>query len=792
MENRKSLISITIGFLVFLFPFASFAYKPETTHKALTRDIIKFYSHFNPEFLSAEDKESVEKGAVEEDTGTRPLNHFYDPVYKEGLPGALAASDWALNSRRQSNLEQVAGANILITDEFSMPGDYSWERAVYEYVYGDRSRAMESLGHILHLIEDMTVPDHTRDDPHPDFVYNNAFGQESPYENFSSRFDVSTIKTANALIWDGLKPVTYSSINEYFDNVASYSNNNFFSKDTILEEKYKSPVIDFNGIEKLSNGEYQNFGYRLIDGKKTKLVGFKNRFIKDEGKSEKFYFINDFDNLVLTDYWHFLARQAVLNGAGVITLFFNEAEEEKKTGRLFEKNKSFATRMEEKIIAFFRSGSESDSNNIAAVASAEQQKETEPPEEEIISVFDIPAVPIQNIEESTIESPLPPAQPTPVIKEDIPLSPFPIPSPGFGGGMPTPANVSLETATPPPSEPESESDESPIEEIPPGEPPMEEPPPPLAPAPLPHIAIFSPPSFSAPFPTTTISFSGTAAPNSIISNNFSSATTSADNSGSWTVSLSGFTEGANTVSFSAEDLSGATSSLDVSLTVDTVAPVISRVDAEECFLSLVCVVFPGAVSLNFISDSPDISFYTVKKNGVFMATTTFAATTSVAVTPGFYDFELIAYDYAGNFSPPSAGSKPIHVADSSGIGYFCKPTHESTYIEGGTYLHSGGNSCIYLSVGVPALNKFGALYRGTVGSSTMITSSSLGSAVYKEEAPSIISSPISGEHFFTAIYETRTGPAFASDVSLFDSYFTTNADPAPHDNFKVLSWVYGP
>ena len=44
---------------------------------------------------------------------------------------------------------------------------------------GDKEKAMFALGHILHLIEDSSVPDHTRNDPHPN---------DSPYEKWTSKF----------------------------------------------------------------------------------------------------------------------------------------------------------------------------------------------------------------------------------------------------------------------------------------------------------------------------------------------------------------------------------------------------------------------------------------------------------------------------------------------------------------------------------------------------------------------------------------------------------------------------
>ena len=276
MENRKSLIFLTLVSFLFLPLFVS-AYKPETTHKGLTNDIIKLYEYNYSSKFTEEEKNSIEKGAVDEDNGTRALNHFYDPVYNKGV--ALTSKDWAGNTQVQAvaSGSYLAGLGNATQGYFSSATDYSWDRAIYEYAHGNKNRGLESLGHILHLIEDATVPDHTRDDPHPDFVYHNMLGQESPYENFTGQFDSSNISVSKNLINEGLRPVIYSTLGEYFDKVSNYSNNNFFSKDTIFDKKYSNPQILFEKSEKLSDGINHNFGYNSIN---SKLIEIKKKETK--------------------------------------------------------------------------------------------------------------------------------------------------------------------------------------------------------------------------------------------------------------------------------------------------------------------------------------------------------------------------------------------------------------------------------------------------------------------------------------------------------------------------------
>ncbi|MEK9195305.1 MAG: hypothetical protein AAB975_02930, partial [Patescibacteria group bacterium] len=188
MENRKNVIFLAILFMGVLFnvPLFTFAYGVQI-HALLTQEIAKFANiSFAGINLNADDQASMMKGAIDEDNGTRWLQHFYDPVHNRGLTfgndkpvnrnlafvGSApiksqwkSAKEWAMNTGLQ------ASANTLLSgimgNYFGGHDDYSWDRGIYEYTWGDKKRGLESLGHVLHLIEDASVPDHTRNDPHP-------------------------------------------------------------------------------------------------------------------------------------------------------------------------------------------------------------------------------------------------------------------------------------------------------------------------------------------------------------------------------------------------------------------------------------------------------------------------------------------------------------------------------------------------------------------------------------------------------------------------------------------------
>ena len=91
---------------------------------------------------------------------------------------------------------------------YSSDSDYSFDRAVYEYVNGDKERGLKTLGHILHLIEDMSVPAHTRDDSHAGGDY---------YETYTGKYDVKTINDISGeLIKSKEKQKQFSSLFDFF------------------------------------------------------------------------------------------------------------------------------------------------------------------------------------------------------------------------------------------------------------------------------------------------------------------------------------------------------------------------------------------------------------------------------------------------------------------------------------------------------------------------------------------------------------------------------------------------
>ncbi|MCX6712098.1 MAG: hypothetical protein NT041_00205 [Candidatus Vogelbacteria bacterium] len=326
LVKYKIVIGLALASSIFVYSQITLAYSTLTTHRAITNESAKFFNtYYSTQEIPLDQINSLTKGSADEDTPPRWLNHFYDPVHQAGFRGLRSSKAWAEDTSAQAGW---VNKNPL-AEYFSASGDYSWERAIYDYVYADKNRAMEALGHTLHLIQDATVPDHTRDDAHPIW---------STYESYAKQFEMANTNLSDKLINQKQSPIIFANLSEYFDYLARFSNNNFFSDDTILYSGYPKPVIDKEIIEKLSDGKNYKFGVNDLG----KLSLIHESFNKNSGDIEKTYTMIDVDQKIPSDYWLNLSPKATLASAGVIKLFFDEVEKEKQSKKLFEKNNSLA------------------------------------------------------------------------------------------------------------------------------------------------------------------------------------------------------------------------------------------------------------------------------------------------------------------------------------------------------------------------------------------------------------------------------------------------------------------
>jgi len=316
---NKNLIVILAGGLFLIFGFLFYqnikAYSDTTTHPDLTREIIDFYELSGGRKFTDEQKQWVIQGSIDEDAAPRWLNHFYDPIFERGLDTPIlfvngySSKNWGLYSKYQlAKLGQTGTAGVMIagkSDPSSLPFVFSYEAGIERYAKNKEKDAYITLGHILHLIEDLTVPEHTRNDAHP------GGDRKSFYEDWTKQNSTGlTQNLGKRLFAKGDKPIVYADLESYFNNLATYTNTHFFSPRTINSEIYLKPKIIFEdgtfayGLDE--NGQY--FDLAIINN----ISSYKKEYKIDNAQ-------------ILQEYWLRLSRQAVINGAGVIGLFLDQA-----------------------------------------------------------------------------------------------------------------------------------------------------------------------------------------------------------------------------------------------------------------------------------------------------------------------------------------------------------------------------------------------------------------------------------------------------------------------------------
>ncbi len=344
MEAYRVIVYLSITIALCATSFL-YSYEAPSTHPGLTSEILKLYEVKHGDTFTKKETDIIIESSIAEDFGGRFFNHFYDPIHNVGLFFGYrfpTSKIWAQNSWSQASFVDPVNTvgRYLWNSKYGASGDYSWNTAIYEYVYGDTHRALQSLGHTLHLVEDLTVPDHVRNDPHPNvhapFVGDDVLGEASYYEVYTNQFNHDNMSVAFDVFNTGKSIPRYDSLDEYFDTLALFTNTHFFSRDTLPDtHEYVLPKVE--GVTR----EYKDDQYYLINylnNQKLYLILVDEIVDVEKNKINKIYNINDDDKKVMSSYWNILSKEAVVNGAGVLELFFREVEKERNTGKLKREN----------------------------------------------------------------------------------------------------------------------------------------------------------------------------------------------------------------------------------------------------------------------------------------------------------------------------------------------------------------------------------------------------------------------------------------------------------------------
>jgi hypothetical protein len=213
----------------------------------------------------------IREGAVAEDDNIRPLFHFFDPLNDEGL-FFFTSPVWTL--------EDEGNIHLLQNYSFSDARDYLYKALTLsnnedrKHYFG---KTFESLGRVIHHIQDMAQPQHVRLDAHLNLGWSD---EELPFEN-RSRYEIYTDGHRRDALFiqylsSGVYPqVSFSKARDFWhtesenpkdgQGLAEFTNHNFVSAGTNFDtDRYPSPVLtDTTGHNEDANALLQSAGISI-------------------------------------------------------------------------------------------------------------------------------------------------------------------------------------------------------------------------------------------------------------------------------------------------------------------------------------------------------------------------------------------------------------------------------------------------------------------------------------------------------------------------------------------------
>lgn len=188
-------------------------------------------------------------GSINEDTieipNFRPINHFFDPISGNGLlvPTAESSPSWALEQDEQWFWQDwsLADAKDYLYEALTDPSEQNAHQKWYSVFF--------SMGHVIHHVQDMGQPQHSRLDAHLDLRLCGGLSEEwcfyepSFYEWLSLKMsDGGYSNPVNDLIIPPSIPGDYPNVALYLERdywthpaglgMADYSNRSFVTVET--------------------------------------------------------------------------------------------------------------------------------------------------------------------------------------------------------------------------------------------------------------------------------------------------------------------------------------------------------------------------------------------------------------------------------------------------------------------------------------------------------------------------------------------------------------------------------
>ncbi len=304
-------------------------------------------SKWNQDFQEYDYVNMIEAGTILEDTlypdadiiamggDGRFNNHFYDP--QNGGKGLTIGYGDRVDAITWAEMGADLGSYF---DKRS--NEYSYEKALEYFRKGFieknpnerkryRAKMFASIGYLLHMLNDMNVPAHTRDDSHPngDPLEIWMRGGEEGRDAGGFKIIKTQLSNPNPTILSVVKtvdPLKYSSFRDFYEQQANFTGDNFYSEDSIsVNGGTFGGYSDYHPMESEVN-VYTGDGTGFITSNSTDLGNAPKLAMMQKSKipfKDYWYGMEiDGDKSVLIDNGVNLIPKAVANAEGFLNYFF--------------------------------------------------------------------------------------------------------------------------------------------------------------------------------------------------------------------------------------------------------------------------------------------------------------------------------------------------------------------------------------------------------------------------------------------------------------------------------------
>jgi hypothetical protein len=281
-------------------------------------------------------------GGEYEDSGGRVVNHFLDPVTNKGLLIGQSALVWATLPVGEQNLTPISSWNDVRA--YYYKALTSINDSVREEYF---ALTFQGLGQVMHLVQDMSIPAHARNDMHPSA---GIIGKGDPFEKWAEKhitnqtpfstsypaYNYLPHQAASFLIpqlfdtdqYNGNNPdITVSSGSI---GLAEYTNANFLSAGTVFKHydypSYK-PAISVAENPQTIDGNVILYLKKIDEGQTMDFFARAGLFFNKLTGDYKALALTVDDDLVHKNYADLLLPRAIGYSAQVLNFFFRGALE---------------------------------------------------------------------------------------------------------------------------------------------------------------------------------------------------------------------------------------------------------------------------------------------------------------------------------------------------------------------------------------------------------------------------------------------------------------------------------